>query len=839
MSPEPRRIHSPDALARELASRARALRQLASQAPDPDALAQALVCSLLVARCVGHGPDLSALSAIEPAGHQEQARRLVEDTIALLAPLDVDQLFRRDSAALEAGPVIHFYELFLENYDPQTRTRRGVFYTPRPVVSYIVRSVDALLRSELGLADGLADAAVRILDPATGTGTFLVEVIGLIHRTMLARWKAQGHDEPQIAALWSAYVPRDLLPRLHGRELMATPCAIARLAIALTLADTGYCLRDDDTIHVHQGNALDQRRVEAPRVAVLLGNPPYALHSANLEPAHRALVEAYKFVGGERVRERSALQLEKNLNDDYVKFVRLAQLEIERSGMGVMGLVTNHSFLDNPTLRGMRWSLLRSFTRLWFNDLHGSTTKRQRSAGDGDENVFQIKQGVAITLGVRGPEAERRGEAGSPPGVVAEVRHHDLWGTRRQKEAWLAANDAGTHGWKRLTPGPDLHLCSPQDGALGAEYEAWPRLPDVMSTSGAGYITARDGLVIDHDREALIARIEAFKASDEDDGALLAAFGVAGKKGWDVRRSREELKRIDVAARVIPTSYRPFDLRWIFFDATLVWGRSWPTLRHVVEHPRNLTMLATRITHDPWDVWVARAISSHKAMSAYDTNSVFPLYLVAPSSGPPRANFSTAFLGKIARATGLSPRDGETLPPGLSPEDIFHYLYAVLQSPAYRRRYEAFLEKDFPRLPLPGSAALLRALARLGGELVAVHLLEAPGLERAAYSGPPRPEVGRVGWSDDTVWLDAARQQGSFRGVAREVWEHFVGGHQVCRKWLNDRRGRALSAADIVHYRRVVGAIAETLRRRQEIDREIDAHGGWPGAFVAPETAPG
>jgi len=707
---------------------------------------------------------------------------------------------------------------------------------------------------------------VQILDPACGTGTFLVEAIDLIHKTLKEKWKVDAASSrvnsnksqdgsSTFEDYWNEYVPKHLLPRLHGYELLMAPYAIAHLKVGLKLKETGYRFESGERARIYLTNALEPpvdtiQRMDLliaalaheaqavnqvkrdQRFTVVIGNPPYSLLSANLEAQHRALVDAYKFVNGVQIQERGALQLEKNLNDDYVKFTRFAQLSVERTGFGVTGLITNHSFLDNPTMRGVRWSLLQSASRIWLNDLHGNATKQEQPPkGEEDVNVFQIKQGVAIALSVRLPRKEGQ----------CEARHHERWGFRESKDVWLAANHVGSHEWLLMDPTPDHFLFVPQSTSLKSEFTAWPSLADIMPANGAGYITARDNLVIDFDRNALIERIRAFNASRKDDAALLKAFNVAAKKGWDAQRARAELKHVDIAERVIKTNYRPFDSRWIFFDSTLVWGRSWPTMKHVVGHPSNLTMLATRMTKDQWDVWVAITVSSHKAMSAYDTNSVFPLYLTNDSESlqkslgsKQRINFTTPFLRLLASTLDLQQKGEHSLPADLTPEDIFRYAYAVFHSPDYRSRYAEFLKIDFPRLPLTGNMELFRALGRLGGDLVALHLLESSRLVRhiTEYLGDRAPEVEKVSWSKNTVWLDKAQTTG-FKGVREEMWNFHIGGYQVCEKWLKDRKGRKLSAEDIAHYQKIVVAISETIRLMQEIDEVIEKHGGWPGAFVA------
>ena len=709
----------------------------------------------------------------------------------------------------------------------------------------------------LAIPNGVSpnEAFVQILDPATGTGTFLVEIIGLIHRTLTQKWKARGHTKNGIEALWNEYVPVHLLPRLHGYEILMAPYAIAHLKIGLKLHETGYHFGSDERARIYLTNTLEppsdlgQMKLEGllealareaqavnavkrtRRFTVVIGNPPYSLLSANMEPHHRALVEHYKFLNGGRIRERGALQLEKNLNDDYVKFIRFTQLTLEQGGVGVSGLITNHSFLDNPTMRGMRWSLLQSASRVWLVDLHGNSTKQEQPPGGGEDvNVFQIKQGVAISLSSHTPDQRR----------ACVARHHEQWGAREAKEAWLASTHVGKHEWQALEPVPEYYLFVPQSGSLRSECETWISLPDAMPVNGAGYITARDNLVVAFERDPLLEQVRAFNASRLDDDSLLQSFGVAEKKGWDVRKARAALKYVDIARCVIETNYRPFDTRWIFFDPTLVWGRSWPTMQHVVGRALNLTMLATRMTKDQWDVWVARTVSSHKAMSAYDTNSVFPLYLAADPHSPQRSltgehriNFSAPFLKRLAATLNLQQGTADGLPRGLKPEDIFHYVYAVLRSPGYRSRYAEFLKMDFPRIPLTGDLELFRQLASLGGALVALHLLESALLDNPVteFIGARNPEVEKVTWAQDTVWVDKAQTTG-FKSVSDAVWNFHVGGYQVCEKWLKDRKGRRLSKEDINHYEKIVVALNETIRLMKEIDEVIEEHGGWPGAFA-------
>lgn len=353
-------------------------------------------------------------------------------------------------------PVIHFYELFLKEYDPDKRMKRGVFYTPRPVVSFIVRSVDEILRTEFGLEDGLADTTtwsemakrkeglnipegvkpdepfVQILDPATGTGTFLVEVIDRIYQTLRAKWTSEKKNARDMDELWNDYVPRHLLPRLHGFELMMAPYAIAHMKIGLKLRETHYSFLSSERARIYLTNTLEEPvnfasylEQMAPALAheaqaansvkkgtmvtVVLGNPPYSGHSANTSEWIADLLRGEDTQTGEKTSnyfESDGKPLgERNpkwLNDDYVKFMRYAQRRIEQTGCGVWSYITNHGYLDNPTFRGLRQSLMETFDDIYFLNLHGNSKKKERCPdGSQDENVFDIQQGVAICLLVK------------------------------------------------------------------------------------------------------------------------------------------------------------------------------------------------------------------------------------------------------------------------------------------------------------------------------------------------------------------------------------------------------------------------------------------------------
>ena len=509
----------------------------------------------------------------------------------------------------QEDPVIHFYEHFLAAYDKNKKFRRGVFYTPRPVVSYIVRSVDELLRTEFGLADGLADtttwgemarchedlkipegaspdqAFVQILDPATGTGTFLVEVIDLIHNTLAAKWRSLGHGEKEIQTLWNEYVPQHLLPRLHGYELLMAPYAIAHLKIGLKLYETGYRFDSDQRAQVYLTNALEPagdgqftldflpalaREVEAVneikrkrRFTVVIGNPPYAQYSSNLQDFAKAHIEKFRYSGGMRIRARNALQLERNLNDDYVKFMGFAAGVIS-SVSGVLGMITNRMFLESESLVGMREWITTHFERGFFVDLHGSSEESRRvSRLAQDENVFDILQGVALSLLVG-----RRRDSND----VCAVFFREVVAARPEKYEALANNlDIFRGGWKKLSPQAPKWWLDRDAPRTNSDIRTLS-LEEVFEKFSNLVASNRDHLVVDIDRTQVVANTSEVQAFRGTDGELCDHFSITAKRGWNIAAARKKLTDIEsINSYVHEIEYRPFDRRWMFFHSSLVW----------------------------------------------------------------------------------------------------------------------------------------------------------------------------------------------------------------------------------------------------------------------------
>ena len=796
-------------------------------------------------------------------------------------------------------PVIHFYEHFLAAYDKEQKVSRGVFYTPRPVVSYIVRSVNELLRTEFELADGLADvstwgemakrnkdltipegvsldqAFVQILDPATGTGTFLVETIDVIHGTLIEKWRNQGCRDSDIEALWNEYVPRHLLPRLHGYELLMAPYAIAHLKIGLKLYETGYRFNSEERAQVYLTNALEPahnfsglldfaipalaHEAQAvnevkggQRFTVVIGNPPYSGHSANKGKwignllrgsVSDSQIQNYFEVDGGSLNERNP----KWLNDDYVKFIRLAHWQIERTGQGVVGFITNHSYLDNPTFRGMRESLTNTFPQMFLLDLHGNAKKKERAPdGSKDENVFDIQQGVAISLLVKPTETR-----------TSRCDHTDLWGSRERtdidgKYGWLVTNDVSSTTWNALSPTASLWLFVPRDEALYEEYEAGWLLTDIFPVNSVGIVTARDKLAIQWTAEDMEHVVADFAARKTEDARTFYGLG-KDARDWKIQLAQEDVQSGN--GRICPVLYRPFDRRFTYYTGKsrgFICRPRPEVMRHMLAG-ENLGLISCRQQSQVGVEWaycnVTRTIIESCAISnkTKEVNYLFPLYAYPPqtlinAAGNHVPNLDAMFIQTIETTVGFEfISDGAVdLETTFGPEEVLQYIYAVLHSPEYRCRYTDFLKSDFPRIPIPGNCELFADLTRPGMRLISLHLMEAEDTDaHATFPNTGSKQIEKVryappkGGLPGRVWING---QQYFEGLEPEVWAFTIGSYRPAEKWLKDRKSRTLSDEDIDHYRKIVAALAETRRLMVEIDDVIKQHGGWPNAFQTGKT---
>jgi predicted helicase len=755
-----------------------------------------------------------------------EVKWVVEEVLSIVNALDLaaiheDLSFRQRKAAsrkvraqdeeehrlFERDPFIYFYEDYLKAYDKDMRKGRGVYYTPPPIVNFIVRAVDDILKDKFEIADGLADhKRVTVLDFACGTGTFLLEVMNRIFENI------GGADTGKAGSI----VREHILKNIYGFEYLIAPYTIAHLKLSQYLKDKGHPLHDNERLQVFLTNTLEPiapqpnfllpgvteevkaaQAVKDKPILVITGNPPYSGHSKNNSPFVKATIEAYKQVDGKPLGERNP----KWLQDDYVKFIRFAQMKMDQVEEGVVGIITNHSWLDNPTFRGMRQSLMQSFEQIYVLDLHGNAKKKERAPDGGkDENVFDIEQGVAISLFVK------------RNGLKRGVWRGDLWGKRLEKYQTAMDGTLKNASESALRPVSPDYLLIRQDAELKGEYSQATSLKDIFVTSSVGIVTARDHLSIQFERDELMKAVKDFAALEVEDARSKYKLG-DDVRDWRVSWAQNDLKEtFDGSDRARRIAYLPFDTRWTYYTGRSRGFHCYPR-NEVMQHmlSGNIAIVTSRVTKDEPSVLVTDTITAHKSATRYDISYVFPIRLKEDE------NLSTTF------RTFLDNRFDHHY----EPEEILGFIYAILQAPIYRARFTEFLRIDFPRIPFPGKKADFDVLCKLGWELVQAHLLrKVPRLKLAELHGKGSDEVEAIRYSPQEQAIHFNKTQ-HFAPVPEDVWNFHIGGYQVLDKYLKSRKGRKLSLDEITHVSAVADSLAFTIAQMVKIDAAYKA--AFPG----------
>ena len=781
---------------------------------------------------------------------EDELEWMVDDLADLFRSADVAKIMH-DYGRTGADPMIHFYEDFLAAYDAGLRKDRGVWYTPIQVVKFIVGAADWALRTRFRLPNGLADSSkteieveetayhgkklahkvkktvhrVQLLDPATGTGTFIAEAIRQIFE------KFKGNE-----GMWPGYVESDLLPRLNGFELLMASYTMAHIKIDFALRETGATPSGKERFRVFLTDSLSDWHKELPGglfasalapeqqgadevkrdtpVMVVMGNPPYSGESRNKGEWIMNLMEAYKVEPGgkTKLQERNP----KWLNDDYVKFIRLAEHYVEKNGEGIVAYITPHGFLDNPTFRGMRWHLMQTFDEIWTLNLHGNSKKKEVAPHGGkDECVFNIMQGVAITLFVK---------KGGLAAKSAKVFYADLWGKRKDKLAALDTATMESVKWQEVQPTEPMLFFSPRDTEGEAEWNAAFGIAELMPINSSGVVSANDELNFSFTEEEQREKIRDLLSLSEHDWRQKYHRSKDSSE-WTYADAKDDVKN---SGRYCKASYRLFDDRVTFYTGTAKGLYTRPrdnVMRHFAG-VENVGLVAKRGFPYPVErpvCFLAESLIDNRYWSCSGMQGIdyfFPLYLYEENMGKveKRANLDKEIIAKIAAAAC----DGTpTLPTcstrstrlnnSPSPEDIFDYIYGVLHSPDYRAKFKEFLKVDFPRIPYPKDAAEFVRFRDAGRGLRMTHLMKdaEPTLSepRARFPVAGDNTVDKVEWDDGRVYINSTQY---FDNVPVEAWEQPIGGYRPAEKWLKDRKGRALTQDDLKHYQRIILALAKT-----------------------------
>ena len=699
----------------------------------------------------------------------DRIKWIVDDLVNIFLACNVEEMLKTFGKSTKTeDPIIHFYEDFLSEYDSALRKARGVWYTPSPVVIFIVRAVDDILKTEFDLPQGLADTSkikikvdsqgkkiekevhrVQMLDPTTGTGTFLAEVVKHIHR------KFEGQQ-----GIWSNYVETHLLPRLNGFELLMASYAMAHLKLDLLLTETGYKPTRDQRFRIYLTNSLEEHHPDTGTlfanwlsseaneanhikrdtpVMVIMGNPPYSGISSNNGEWIMSLMEDYKKEPGgkEKLKERNP----KWINDDYVKFIRYGQHFIEKNGSGILAFINPHGFLDNPTFRGMRWHLLKTFDKIYTIDLHGNSKKKE-TAPDGsvDQNVFDIMQGVSINLFIKTGKKKAND--------LGKVFHFDLYGKREFKYDFLLANSLKTIDYKEILNKEPMYYMVQIDSLVEEKYNEGFSVAELIKINVLGFQTHRDKFAIDFNKSLIEQRIQEMNSKDISDEILKKKYEITDNRDWQIAHARKSLQsKPEWKTDLIKLSYRPFDYRFGFFsEITMDYPRK--ELKRHVQNKENWCLNIVRQTK--MDFWGHIVISNIPTPALFveikDGSNVFPLYLYPETNAQQSIeqttertpNLNMEIVNRIAEKLNevfieddnIICEVGEGYAGALYPLDILDYIYAVLHSPTYRGKYKEFLKIDFPRVPYPKDSETFIQLCELGSELRLIHLLESPVVEK-------------------------------------------------------------------------------------------------------------
>jgi len=750
----------------------------------------------------------------------ERIRWVVDDLADLFNHVAIYEIIKEFDKT-DHDPIVHFYETFLAEYDPALRKSRGVWYTPQPVVQFIVQAVDDILKQDFGLSQGLANATkikqkqhikqndgsiteeekeyhrVQILDPATGTGTFLAEVVQNIYQNFKNQ---QG--------MWQSYAAEHLIPRINGFEILMASYAMAHLKLDMLLQQTGYHTSGNERLRIYLTNSLEEAQAkteipfakwlsdeanEASRikqdvpVMVVLGNPPYSGESANKGEWIMGLMEDYKKEPGgkQKLQERNP----KWINDDYCKFIRLGQFFVDRNSEGVLAYINNHGFIDNPTFRGMRWNLMNSFDKIYIIDLHGNSKKKEVCPdGSKDENVFDIMQGVSINIFIKTGQKEKY--------ELAEIFHFDIYGKRKEKYDYLLNTQFLTIPFTKLQPTSPEYFFVPKDYETKEGYEKGFGVQELFSINSVGIVTAKDDILIKTDKDELCNSVQNHYNI------------VANKK------------------LVFPILYRPFDNRYLYYDTKLIERSREKVMQHFLKG-ENIGLITARSNKSETcdHFYITKNICETKCGERTTQSCVFPLYIYPEtdklfSDENRKPNLNAAIIKEISQRIELQFTEEKEAEDTFAPIDILDYIYAILHSPTYREKYKEFLKIDFPRVPYPENAEQFWNLVELGGKLRRLHLMEEVEPQQGIVDYPIAGSnvVEKPQFVDGKVYINDTQY---FDNIPLVAWNFYIGGYQPAQKWLKDRKGRTLNFEDIRHYQRMMRALKETEEMMKEIDKMV------------------
>ncbi|EFO9280954.1 DNA methyltransferase [Campylobacter jejuni] len=775
----------------------------------------------------------------------ENIKWLLEEIINIINHIDITSiikelnktsekdLFNRSILSTHKDPYLHFYETFLASYDPKLREVRGVYYTPAPVVIFIINAIDEALKQDFNHKKGLSEALdknITLLDFATGTGTFLLEAF----RKAL---------EP-ISKNSVNYNPKVLIDKFCGFEFLIAPYTIAHLKISQSFKEEfNSPLNDDESLKIALTNTLysksiskeqnDQntlftlidltkefkkaQKIKEEQILIITGNPPYSGASSNkglyedeikisygLEPSKANLNnEQKKWISSyfkekskqntstfKAIYEKHKLENEKNskvMLDDYVKFIRFAQSKIDSQESGIFAFISNNSFLDNPTFRGMRYSLMQSFDKIYILNLHGDTRKKEKAPdGSKDDNVFDIMQGVSINIFIKQNSKAKN----------TNIYYHDLYGKRKDKYEFLYENDLNSIKWTLVKNNEPFYLFLPQNNDLLEEYNKGISVKDIFMLSSVGIASSKDAILISTNNKKLEQQVYNF-------------YNEFDKK---------YIKEI---------AYKPFDTQKIYYDIKKVERPRIDIMEHFLGY-ENIGLIYDRGTNlkEISNLFISSKVIDKHLVGA--NSYVSPLYLYPTTRSKKflekeNPNFNEEnFTSKIENfKESFRTFIDELYKEKFSPEDILGYIYAVLFHKIYREKYLDFLKIDFPKIPFTKDKNTFKNLSKLGLKLVNLHLLKNDELDfnvgEALFKDIKNKnfKIQKIKYNKDVKEL-FINESLYFNKVSPEIYEFKIGGYAVLDKYLKSHKEEDI---DHKHFTLIIQTLDETLKIQDEISK--------------------
>jgi len=767
-----------------------------------------------------------------------ETKWIVEEVLTIMNNLDLMAIHeslsfsKRKKGTEYYDPYIYLYEKFLAAYDKKLRKAKGVYYTPPQVVNFIVRAIDDILINTFKIKDGLGDRnKVTVLDFATGTGTFLVEVLQQIFDKL-----------PLGSGKRDLVVKEHILKNIFGFEYLIAPYTIAHLKLSQFLKDSGYILEDKERLQIFLTNTLDPvdiqhripflpalteeskqaQKIKDNPILVITGNPPYSYVSKNNSTWISNKIKEYYFVDGKPLGERNP----KGLQDDYVKFIRFAQDKMDKVEEGIVGIITNHTFLFNPTFPGMRQSLMKTFNQMYFINLHGNAKMKEKTPEGGkDENIFDIEQGVAISIFIK------------KKGLPKKVFYSDFYGSRKNKYERSLEETIKSIEWKELTPNSPTYLFQPINEELKKEYnECWSLLK-IFKLSSSGIKTHRDHFAYAFEKIELEKRIADFKDEKISDEKISEKYSIKDTRDWKLKLNRERnLKLNNPNQYYQECNYRPFDIRNIFFHETIVELPRKEIMFNIQE--KNIALISGRAGQvtggDEWNLSFITDKLADVNLFYRGGAVLFPLYILRNGTevmffekNKIYVNEPKVYYGKegkeFYKEENFSKQFSEFIKENhkdTKPETVLAYIYSILHSPTYRSKYAEFLKIDFPRIPFTDDKKVFKELSELGNELIKVHLLETEIKNSVGnFLGEGNNTVEKISFGvEKKIGKLFINKTQYFNNVSEEIFEFNIGGYPVLHKYLSERKGMKLYL-ELEHVEMVIKALDFTIKQMNKIDK--------------------